>query len=271
MTAVLIILLTLCLLFLLYVFSTVGRRGHAGLQNLRGHLYAHRGLHGNGVPENSMQAFHLAKEAGYGVELDVHLLKDGTLAVFHDSLLARMTGAEGRIEDLTAQQLSAYCLEGTEETIPTFAAVLELFDGKVPLIVELKEAGNCAALCDATCKMLDAYNGAYCVESFDPRCVHWLRKNRPDVIRGQLVENYFRPNKANLRWILKLLLTNQAMNFLTRPDFVAYKFADRKTLSNFLCRKLWKLQGVTWTVQSASELSTAVKENWIPIFEGFRP
>lgn len=268
MVIAIVIILLLVALFLL---STVGRTGHRGLRKLRGRAYAHRGLHGAGVPENSLEAFRLAKEAGYGVELDVHLLKDGNLAVFHDATLVRMTGAEGRIVDLTTDELKNYRLEGTEQTIPTFSEVLKLFDGKVPLIVELKEVGNCAALCEKACEMLDSYSGAYCLESFDPRCIYWLRKNRPDLIRGQLAENYFIKRKVVLPWYLRFVLKNQMLNFLTRPDFIAYRYSDRKNVSNFFCRKIWKLQGVSWTIQSQEEYDVAVSEGWIPIFEGFCP
>ena len=258
-------------LFLLFVLSNIGRAGHPGLQVLRGHAYAHRGLHGDSTPENSLEAFRLAKEAGYGVELDVHLLKDGNLAVFHDKTLERMTGREGCIVDLTTEELKDYHLSGTEYTIPTFREVLKLFDGKVPLIVELKEVGNCAALCEKTCKMLDSYKGPYCLESFHPGCIRWLKKNRPDLIRGQLTQNYFAESKAKLPWIVKLALRHQILNFWMRPDFVAYRYSDRETLSNFICRKIWKLQGVTWTLKTQEEFDTATKEDWIPIFEGFRP
>lgn len=267
-----IILSAIALAVIFYIFSTVGRTGHAGLSELRKYSYAHRGLHGNGIPENSMEAFRRAKEAGYGIELDVHLLTDGNLAVIHDAQLKRTTGSEGFVEDLTAGQLKDYHLQSTDETIPEFSQVLELFAGQAPLIVELKcERNNYAALCAAACKMLDSYKGSYCMESFDPRCVYWLRKHRPDIIRGQLTENYFASANSKLPWILKLALRHQIFNFLTRPDFVAYRYSDRKTISNTICRKLWKLQGVSWTLKTQEEYDTAVSEGWIPIFEGFAP
>ena len=267
-----VIIIIIILLLTLYVLSVMGRTGHQGLSALRGWAYAHRGLHGNGVPENSMEAFRRAKAAGYGVELDVHLLADGNLAVIHDSMLARTTGAQGCIEDLTTRQLKDYHLEGTQETIPQLGEVLKLFAGDAPLVVELKAVkDNVDALCEAACRMLDGYHGAYCVESFDPRCVYWLRKNRPDIIRGQLTENYFATKGSKLPWILKFALKNQMLNFITMPDFVAYRYKDRKTLSNFICRKFWNVQGVTWTVKNREEFDTAVSEGWIPIFEDFCP
>ena len=248
------------------------RKGHPGLDALRGWTYAHRGLHGDGRPENSMAAFRAAVEHGFGIEFDVHLLKDGNLAVMHDSKLMRTTGCEGRMEDLTTEELGSYHLEGTEETIPTFQQVLDLFEEKAPLIIELKPVdGNHAALCQSVCNLLDGYNGVYCLESFDPRCVHWLKKNRPDLIRGQLAENFFRSPDSPLPGFMKFLLSNLLENFLILPDFVAYKFADRKTPCAFLARKIWGAQGVSWTITRQEDFDTAVKEGWIPIFEGFKP
>lgn len=264
-------LIILAVLFILYLLALRGRKGHPGLKNLQGWAYAHRGLHTESRPENSMAAFRAALESGYGIELDIHLLKDGNLAVMHDSSLKRTTGAEGKIEDLTTDELSNYHLEGTEETIPTFREVLDLFDGKAPLIVELKAVdGNHAALTEAACKMLDSYKGVYCLESFDPRCIYWLKKNRPDLVRGQLTENSI-GRKLPVAWYLRWIMTLQLTNFLAKPDFVAHKFSDRKFFSNTLVRKLWGIQGVTWTLKTQDEFDTAVKEGYLPIFEDFTP
>lgn len=262
----------LLIIVLLYLLAVRCRKDHPGLKDLQGWAYAHRGLHGDGVPENSMAAFRAALDNGYGIELDIHLLKDGNLAVIHDSLLNRTTGEAGRIEDLTTEELKNYRLEGTGETIPEFMDVLTLFNGKAPMIVELKPVdGNHAALAEAACRMLETYSGVFCMESFDPRCLVWLKKNRPDIIRGQLTENFFR-SRNELSDVLRFALTHLLTNVATVPDFVAYKFADRKdTISNEVCRRLWKAQGVSWTLKTKEEYDTAVAEGWIPIFEGFIP
>ena len=258
-------------ILILFALAVIGRRGHRDLAQLRKWKYAHRGLHNDQLPENSMAAFKAALEHGYGIELDLHLLRDGNLAVMHDSALKRTTGADGIIEDLTTAELKNYRLNGTEETIPTFQQVLELYDGKAPMVIELKPVkGNHAALTAKTVEMMAGYKGLYCMESFDPRVVLWLKKNRPDICRGQLTENHFAA-KGKIPAVLKFALTHQLLNFLTMPDFVAYKFADRKTVSNFLVRKLWGIQGVTWTLKTMEEYNTAVKEGWIPIFEDFKP
>ena len=272
MTAFYIILIILACFLILTAWIVRGRTGHPGLEQLRGWYYAHRGLHGNGNPENSMAAFRDALEHGYGIELDIHLMRDGNLAVIHDSKLIRTTGQEGRIEELTGEDLNHYRLEDTEETIPLFSQVLELYQGKAPLIVELKPEGrNHAALAKAACDLLADYAGPYCIESFDPRCIRWLRKNRPEIIRGQLTENFFR-STTKLPWYLAFLMTHNLMNVWTRPDFVAYKFADRKcTPSNWLWKQFLGVQAVTWTLRTKEDFDIACKEGWLPIFEYFIP
>ncbi len=269
MIVVLIIIIAVLALLLI---ATMCRKGHKDFHKLQGFYYAHRGLHSPGIPENSLLAFRKAKEAGYGIELDVHLLADGNLAVIHDSTLKRTTGMDGVIEDLQTEDLSECYLENTLQTIPQFQQVLDLYDGAAPLIVELKcYRNNYAPLCEATCKMLDRYAGVYCLESFDPRCIRWLKKNRPELIRGQLAENYFRTKTSTLPWYLKFLLSFQLMNFLVMPDFVSYKFADRKHISNFFCRKIWKAHGATWTLENQADFDKAISEGWLPIFEKFNP
>ena len=264
-------LIAIVLLFVLYLLALSGRTGHRGLRKLRGWGYAHRGLHGNGVPENSMLAFRKALEGGYGIEFDVHLMKDGNLAIIHDSSLKRTAGADVLIEDLTGEDLENYRLEGTDEKIPLFSELLDLYAGKAPLIIELKAHGNHAELSKAVCDAMEGYKGVYCMESFDPRVVQWLRKNRPEIIRGQLAENFLKVKQNPLNIVIKFIMTNHLMNFLTMPDFVAYKFADRNTLGTRICRKFWKLQGVSWTIRSQEDYDTAVMEGWFPIFEYFTP
>lgn len=266
---ILAIILFLFALLCLYLFCIGGRTGHPVIEKLRGWNYAHRGLHNEARPENSMSAFRAALESGYGIELDIHLMKDGNLAVIHDASLKRTVGADITIEELTAGDLLSYPLIGSGEQIPLFSEVLSLFDGKAPLIVELKcEHGNHAELCRTACEMLDQYPGVFCMESFDPRAIAWLKKNRPDICRGQLSENWM-GKRMKIPAILKWALTYHISNIYTRPDFIAYKFADRKCFGTDICRKWLGVQGVSWTLHSREEYETAVQEGWIPIFENF--
>lgn len=242
--------------------------------DLKNHRYAHRGLHDMtyAAPENSLAAFRRAVARGFGAELDVHLLADGSLAVFHDSDLARMTGREGYIEDLTAADLPDCRLAGTDETIPSLAAVLSVFEGTgLPLIVELKSfRDNYAALAARTAEELDKYRVPYCIESFDPRCVAWFRRNRGAVIRGQLTEDFIKSPSGRGR-AMDLVLTSLVYNVAARPDFIACKFEDRGGLPVTLCRALYGAQTVYWTLRSRSQMEIAEGEHALPIFERFTP
>ena len=272
MKLLIILLLVLLVLAAVCLLAWKGRTGHPLRPQLDGHLYAHRGYHCEpDAPENSRAAFRRAVERGFGAEFDVLLLADGGLAVLHDSSLKRMTGADGDVEDLTTAQLKNYTLGRSGESIPTFQETLDIFAGKVPLIIELKTRGNNgAALCRAVCPVLDAYGGPFCIESFDPRVVYWLRKNRPDLLRGQLSCDFLR-ERNGLPWLQAFGITYLMTNLLTRPDFVAYQFRDRRNPANRACLRLWGTAGASWTLRTKAELDAARAEGLWPIFEGFDP
>ena len=262
----------LILLICLWLFLLRCRHDAPGWEKLLGWRYAHRGWHMKpAVPENSLAAFRRALEKGWGAELDVHLLKDGTLAVFHDSDLRRCAGETGDIEDLDREGLRRLRLEGTEEPVPLFDEVLALFEGKAPLIIELKShKGNYKALTEAVIARLDRYRGDYCVESFDPRVLMVLRKERPNILRGQLAMD-FRPGGEPLPGWQRFALRNLLMNFLTVPDFIAYRFADRHRAALGLCRRIWGAKEASWTLRSPKELEAAEAAGAMPIFECFDP
>lgn len=265
-----VILILLGILFALWLFMIAPRfhtpKGMAPLQKAR---FAHRGLHNIrlGVPENSMKAFSLAVEEGFGIELDVHLSKDGKLVVEHDDTLTRTTGDPRRIEDCTWEELKALKLEGTEETLPLLVEVFRLVDGKVPLLIEMKAVGgNMKPLAEAVAAALKGYNGPYCVESFEPRALYWLGKADPSIIRGQLAGNV-KKDGAKVSSLINFLLKNLLVNVISRPDFVAYNYKDRKNLSFRLCRGVYRPPLFFWTVKSADGENISRQAGATPIFE----
>ena len=251
------------------------RRNQPGWERLEGVRYAHRGLHDPalGIPENSMAAFRRAVEHGFGAELDVHLMADGGLAVVHDSSLKRVCGADVCIEDLTAADLARYPLMGTQETIPLLSQVLELFQGKTPLVIELKvERGNAAALTDAVMAALEGWNGAYCLESFHPAALLRLKEKYPQVLRGQLSQNFLKPEEANgLSLPVRFALTNLLTTAFTRPDFIAYSWKDRGNASLRLMKALYGVHEVSWTVRDRETMDALDRAGAASIFEGFVP
>ena len=251
------------------------RKNQPGWEALEGVKYAHRGLHdpAQGVPENSMAAFRRAVEHGFGAELDVHLMADGNLAVVHDSDLTRVCGRQAIIEELIEEELIEYPLMGTEELIPLFQEVLELFEGKTPLIIELKvEGGNANALTDAVMALLEDWNGVYCLESFHPGVLLRLKERYPWVLRGQLGQNFLKASEVNgLSLPVRFALTNLLTTAVTKPDFIAYKWQDRGNPSLRLMRGLYGVHEVGWTVRDRSAMDRLAQDGVTSIFEGFVP
>lgn len=227
--------------------------------------YAHRGLHGEGVPENSLAAFARAVDAGCGIELDVRLSRDGEVMVFHDDTLTRMTGCGKKVKELTASELQALSLAGTEQTVPTFAEVLELVGGHVPLLIELKGETLDASLCKKVALLLSDYDGTYCIESFNPWLLRKMRAYLPDVRYGQLYTNVCRDK--NRLTPVHALLTCMAFNVLSRPDFIAYNKQDRDAFPVKLATRFYRASRFVWTVRGKDELKNAHEQGECAIFE----
>ena len=241
------------------------------------------------IPENSMAAFRMAVKHGFGAELDVHLTKDGKLVVFHDTNLFRVCGVNDEVENLTGSEIAKLRLLDTDARIPLFSEVLDLYTSEkaatdredvrisaplhLPLIIELKAEKNARKLCAAVMEMVDRYPALnYCIESFDPRVVYWLRKNRPDVIRGQLTENFCRSRDAVRKWgyIMTFGMWCGAPDILSRPDFISSKFRDRRNLIMRLRHRLGVKQ-VNWTIENHKQMKDVDREGGLSIFERFMP
>lgn len=233
--------------------------------------YAHRGLHDNqsDAPENSMQAFARACDAGYGIEMDVQLTKDSQPVVFHDNTLRRVCSADGQVSDYTYQELQQFTLYETDQKIPLLADVLKLVNGRVPLIIEYKYKDFNNQVCVESDRLLRDYKGIYCIESFQPWALVWYRRHRPEIVRGQLSMNFQR-QEGNYR-LECLAIRHLLTNFLARPDFIAYDQRDKKAVSKNICRRIFGCPSVAWTVKSTRQLEHCRKYYDYFIFEGFCP
>lgn len=268
MIYVLITIIILCLLYVLLIFPRTFRKPSRA--HLTKHFYAHRGLFNNAseAPENSLAAFKLAVENGYGIELDVQLSKDKVPVVFHDATLNRMCGVDGNVWDYTLEELKKFKLANSEESIPTFAETLEVIGGKCPIIVEYKLDVVSTEVCRLGNELLKVYNGPYCIESFHPLALLWYKKNRPDVVRGQLSMKFWKEKKYKGKFIY-LLMTYLVTNIATRPDFIAYKHSDASNLSRRMCRIFGALS-VAWTIKSTEQYEVAKDKFDLFIFDSCR-
>ena len=155
------------------------------------------------------------------------------------------------------------------ELDPKFEDVLQMVDGKVPLIVEFKIERTDLSLCPIADKMLRAYKGMYCMESFNPLGVQWYRKNHPELVRGQLSDAFLK--EGEYVGVLYFVLQNLLLNFVTKPDFVAYNHHYPEILSRKLCRGLYHNTAAAWTIKSQQELDEARKHFDVFIFDSFVP
>ena len=204
-------------------------------------------------------------KAGYAIETDVHFTKDGQIAVFHDDNLERMTGDKRDLKDLTLAELKELRLGGTEERIPSFEEFLALVNGKVPLLIEIKEmkgvkGREIAAAMLAVMKKID-YRGEYAVQSFDPFYAKAYKKLCPAVPCGEMSKK-----GDSLAWKFKAhLLSRLKLNGLVKPDFVSYGFwqLPQKCVTKFGGTKL------AWTVRSPEDDAHARKYVDNIIFENY--
>lgn len=269
-TILLITLAVLLILLILYAFLTYPGKRRPISPELLGAQYAHRGLHDSEHAENSLSAFRRAVESGYGIELDVRLSKDGVLVVFHDDTLERVADEEGRVIDYTADELAAMHLCGTEEGIPTLEQVLKLVNGRVPLLIEIKEGASDSSVSLATAEMLKGYSGPLLIESFNPLSLSRIKEALPQVPRGLLCDHYTRhkeyrtPTYRILQWFF--------LNFKARPDFYAYNYLCRTYLPFRLVRMLHKRPTFAWTVRTQLDKEICRESGFTSIiFEDFVP
>lgn len=255
----------LLILFAVYLFLIAPRSKRA--LSLPKFGYAHRGLWDADRPENSLSAFQAAVDSGYGIEADVRLTRDGVAVMMHDNDLARVSGAAGKVSELTYSELQEFRIGGKEK-IPTLVEMLELVDGRVPLLIELKGETKDTSICDIVAPILDSYKGEFVVESFNPVLLQRMKKLRPEIRRGQLTSKLQDgEKKRTLAAILFLMLTN----LLSRPDFIAYRKGFSKNPSLVLISWIFGVRRCVWTVKSLDEYNSLIARGDCPIFDSIPP
>ena len=267
------IIIFIILIITLYLLAIMPKlRSNPDSNRFDGWMYAHRGLHNNQseAPENSLAAFRLAVDHKYGIELDVQLTKDGIPVVFHDYTLTRVCGEKKKVVEIDYKDLCQYKLFSSKERIPTLMEALTCIDGKVPIIIELKIPWSAKRTCEVVAKVLSKYQGVYCIESFNPFGLIWYRKNLPQVVRGQLSSDFIKEKTKGSK-VQFFLLKNLLLNFQTKPDFIAYHYIYKRSLSFTLCKRLYRAKTVAWTIQSQKALEESHDMFDLFIFDSFIP
>jgi len=261
------------ILFAVYCFLAAPNLLHRKMsfRHLTAFDYAHRGLYDNKrLPENSLPAFAEAVKGRYGIELDVRLTRDGALVVHHDETLERSCGDPRRVCDVPLAELQQLPLFGTEHYIPTFEEVLQLVDCQVPLIVEIKTDFTHSELPERVHQVLRRYPGIYCVESFDPMAVRWYKKHASSMVRGQLAFMDTLKGRPFMEKVKRVLLGYLLIDFLGRPDFIAYGYKSDANISYRFVADVFRPLLAAWTVQDEETFRGLQQEYDIQIFERFK-
>lgn len=275
MIAFLIISMLIIIIAVIYVFLTLPRVFDSANMDLLATDYAHRGLHGADAPENSLSAYSNAIEKNYGIEIDVQLSSDDVIFVFHDSDALRMCGVNKKLSEMTAEEIKALRLNNTDEQIPTLSEVLELVDGRVPLLIEVKFYSKTKKLCELLCDILDVYVGSFAIQSFDPRVLRYFKKYRPRFARGQLVSKA--PKRSERKGtkasnpIVSFALNHLLLNVLSRPDFISIQNNHTRELGFILATEVFKAKAFIWTVRSKKQYDFFRRQGYFSIFENIKP
>ena len=182
-------------------------------------------------------------------------MRDGELAVVHDSDLTRVTGQTAVVENLSSAELQNYPLKLNGEKIPTLKETLALIDGRVPLLIELKfEKEFDKNQADALLAQLAEYpyKDKIALQSFHPAAVRYLKKKTKEYSVGFLAS--YRSGRGKLT---AYLLKSLALFGWMKADFVSY---DINYLPNKYVSKKQK-QGYplfVWTVNTPEKLEKAL-------------
>ena len=232
---------------------------------------AHRGLHNDICPENSLSAFLRAMNEGFSIELDIRLTKDNVPIVFHDSTLERMTGAKGRVDQYTYKSLKKLNLLNSKERIPSLEEVFRLVEGKVPIIAELKTESSDYLLEQACHDLLKEYHQNYkiCFQSFNIFTLKWFKEHFPRVSLGLLTTDRF--DGVKLNFFKKQLVRLMPLAPILKPDYVGFNHEGFSALQLNFISKFTDAHMLFWTVRSKSDYEKVKVAADNIIFEGFNP
>lgn len=228
---------------------------------------AHRGLHNDFVPENSLEAFKEAIIKGYPFEMDVQMSSDGVLYVFHDRNMKRMTGLDKNIDEITSEEINTLKLANSSSHVPTMEEMLKMVNGLTPILIEIKDHKNIGELEEKLTKMLKAYKGEFSVQSFNPFIVKWFKKHAPEFVRGQLSCGYVKD--GTLGFCKRMLLKYMVFLRSNGSQFVSYDYNDIKRKQLKRIKK--RMPVLMWTTRSQEQMKECEGYYDNIIFEKFIP
>jgi hypothetical protein len=210
---------------------------------------AHRGLFDNElVPENSIKAFELAISLNHPIEFDVRLTKDGELIVFHDRSLFRLTGKKLGVSGASWQEIQHIPLLGTGQTIPTFISTLAFINGRVPILIEIKNEGCSHRIEEQILSALDRYPGQFAIQSFNPFSLLWFKRHCPSISYGLLATGL--PGRPFVNVFVDIFFRIVCLYRISSPKFIAYNVTAGGIPFFENIRERLKVPLILWTVDS---------------------
>ena len=234
---------------------------------------AHRGLYDDTHPENTLGAFEEAIKNNYAIEFDVRMLADGTLVIFHDESLSRMTGKDGYLCKLNYKDIKDIKVNNSNYSIPTFMEALKLINGQVPILIEIKNSSikKIGIMEQMICELLKDYKGEFAICSANPYVLSWFKQHKPEFLRG-IISSFYKNEKEGRKyvksWVVRFILRRMLLNKKTKPDFISYHWNN---LPNRFVNKYKNLPILAWTVQNKEEYMQVIKHADNIIFEHFKP
>jgi glycerophosphoryl diester phosphodiesterase len=230
--------------------------------------FAHRGLHDEARPENSLSAIEAAIQHGFPVEIDVQVSADGRAVVFHDWNLLRLTGFNAFVKKMSSSEIAELRLVGGSERVPLLEDVLDLIRGRQAVIIEIKNRKRPCALEQAVLGLLRNYQGDVAIHSFNPFSLGWFRRNLPRLCRGQISCSFDTDDMAGWK---KIILAHYGMNWISRPHFISHHWKQLPAVVPALLHRIVRIPLLTWTVRSAGEQAGALRHADNVFFEGYLP
>ncbi len=227
---------------------------------LKDRPFAHRGLHDaeKGIYENTLSACKAAMDGGYNMEVDLQPSVDGVPMVFHDYTLDRLTKENGDVRARTAKELQSIKIGDSNDHIPTLRELLNLIQGKVGILLELKgKPGHDDGFVEAVAADIEHYHGDVAIMSFHHHILEDARAQTPNVSLGLTAEgddSFYDMHRA---------ITEK-----TDPAFVSYEVAhlECRFVEEFLVSKR---PLISWTVRTEEDRAMSAKYAHQPTFEGY--
>ena len=212
---------------------------------IRLNIYAHRGLFDNKkIVENTISAFKRALLDNFNIELDIRVTKDNKIVVFHDNNIKRLTGIDRLVKEMTYNELSNVKLLNTTDKIPLLEDVLKLVNGRVTLLIELKENFSNNTLKELNKLLLD-YNGKVLLQSFNPVIIRKMALTSLKRYKmGILLTNEYKGFKRALydAFIYKYLIKQKYISYISSTKELIFKVKEVSSKELFI-----------WTIKTKEE------------------